>query len=235
MISLVSGVASGLLRVAGTRRPTCHRPAHPRLLRADFQTLLRPARRRPGLRSWRSPAPNSRCATVTANIPEIERQIGLKENEINTLLGRNPGPVARTSTLLAQEMPVEIPVGLPSTLLERRPDVRDGGAASPRGQRGNRRGRRRLLPAHRPDDLLRRRQHRPAQPVVNECKHLVGGGQRRRPVVHRRPIDRPLPPGQSRLRRSQAPVPGHRSQRLPRSVRCAHLPPPIRRGARRAS
>lgn len=62
--------------------------------------------------------------TVTATIPEIERQIALKENEINTLLGRNPGPVARTSTLLAQEMPVEIPVGLPSSLLERRPDVR---------------------------------------------------------------------------------------------------------------
>jgi multidrug efflux system outer membrane protein len=62
--------------------------------------------------------------SVTATIPEIERLIGLKENEINVLLGRNPGPVARTSTLLAQEMPVEIPVGLPSGLLERRPDVR---------------------------------------------------------------------------------------------------------------
>ncbi len=62
--------------------------------------------------------------TVTATIPEIERQIGLKENEINTLLGRNPGPVARTATLLAQEMPVAIPAGLPSSLLERRPDVR---------------------------------------------------------------------------------------------------------------
>src|SRR5436190_6968188 len=62
--------------------------------------------------------------SVAATIPDIERQIALKENEINTLLGRNPGPIARTSTLLAQEMPVEIPVGLPSTLLERRPDVR---------------------------------------------------------------------------------------------------------------
>jgi multidrug efflux system outer membrane protein len=62
--------------------------------------------------------------SVTATIPEIERQIGLKENDINALLGRNPGPVARTLTLLAQEMPVEIPVGLPSSLLERRPDVR---------------------------------------------------------------------------------------------------------------
>lgn len=62
--------------------------------------------------------------TVMATVPEIERQIALKENEINTLLGRNPGPIARSSTLLAQEMPVEIPVGLPSSLLERRPDVR---------------------------------------------------------------------------------------------------------------
>ena len=112
--------------------------------------------------------------TVSANIPEIERQIALKENEINTLLGRNPGPVARTSTLLAQEMPVEIPVGLPSTLLERRPDIRDGGAAGPRRQRGNRGGRRRLLPAHRPDGLLRRRQLRTAQPGIIGRKHLVG-------------------------------------------------------------
>ena len=63
-------------------------------------------------------------ASVSANIPEIERQIALKENEINALLGNNPGPVPRTSTLLAQELPLELPVGLPSTLLERRPDVR---------------------------------------------------------------------------------------------------------------
>jgi multidrug efflux system outer membrane protein len=62
--------------------------------------------------------------TVTATIPEIERQISLKENEINIILGRNPGPITRNSTLLGQEMPVEVPVGLPSSLLERRPDVR---------------------------------------------------------------------------------------------------------------
>ena len=63
--------------------------------------------------------------SVSANIPEIERQISFKENEINALLGRNPGPMARTSNLLAQELPLDIPVGLPSGLLERRPDVRE--------------------------------------------------------------------------------------------------------------
>jgi len=61
---------------------------------------------------------------VSARIPDIERQIAVKENEINALLGRNPGPVSRAQTALAQEERVDIPVGLPSTLLERRPDIR---------------------------------------------------------------------------------------------------------------
>jgi outer membrane protein, multidrug efflux system len=62
--------------------------------------------------------------SVSATIPEIERETALKENQINMLLGRNPGPVPRTSTLLAQELPIEIPIGLPSDLVERRPDIR---------------------------------------------------------------------------------------------------------------
>ena len=44
------------------------------------------------LRSWRLSRAKLALRTVTATIPEIERQIALKENEINTLLGRNPGP-----------------------------------------------------------------------------------------------------------------------------------------------
>jgi multidrug efflux system outer membrane protein len=63
-------------------------------------------------------------ASVAANIPEFERQIALKENQINVLLGRNPGPVERNAFLLQQNMPPEIPAGLPSALLERRPDIR---------------------------------------------------------------------------------------------------------------
>ena len=61
---------------------------------------------------------------TAANIPELERQIVLKENQINVLLGRNPAPVERTAALLDETMPVDIPAGLPSTLLERRPDIR---------------------------------------------------------------------------------------------------------------
>jgi len=62
-------------------------------------------------------------ATTAAQVPEVERQIALKENQINVLLGRNPGPVARNTTLLQQAMPPEVPAGLPSALLERRPDI----------------------------------------------------------------------------------------------------------------
>jgi multidrug efflux system outer membrane protein len=62
-------------------------------------------------------------ATTAAAIPELEREIAIKENEISVLIGRNPGPVPRSTTLLQQTLPPEVPAGLPSELLERRPDI----------------------------------------------------------------------------------------------------------------
>jgi multidrug efflux system outer membrane protein len=63
-------------------------------------------------------------ATSAARIPELERQIALKENQICVLVGRNPGPVLRGARLSGQAIPPDVPAGLPSALLERRPDVR---------------------------------------------------------------------------------------------------------------
>jgi multidrug efflux system outer membrane protein len=63
-------------------------------------------------------------ATVAAQIPELERQISIKENQINVLLGRNPAPIQRSAKLSEQELPPAVPAGVPSQLLERRPDVR---------------------------------------------------------------------------------------------------------------
>ena len=58
-----------------------------------------------------------------ARIPMIKKNIVFLENRINFLVGRNPGPVTRGKMLDSLALP-EIPVGMPSTLLERRPDVR---------------------------------------------------------------------------------------------------------------
>ncbi len=63
-------------------------------------------------------------ANVLAQIPDIERQITAKEDQISLLLGRNPGPIPRGKSLTDQYDVDVIPAGLPSTLLERRPDLR---------------------------------------------------------------------------------------------------------------
>ena len=57
-------------------------------------------------------------------IPETEREIEQTENQINALVGNNPGPITRGQTLADQQELPQIPAGLPSTLLERRPDIR---------------------------------------------------------------------------------------------------------------
>ncbi len=67
-------------------------------------------------------------ANVAATIPDLERQIAVEENQIQILLGRDPGEVKRTAGLLEQSLPPEVPAGLPSGLLERRPDIRQASA-----------------------------------------------------------------------------------------------------------
>jgi outer membrane protein, multidrug efflux system len=63
-------------------------------------------------------------ANVLAQVPDLERQITARENQISLLLGKNPGPIPRGSSLADQNDLDVIPAGLPSTLLERRPDLR---------------------------------------------------------------------------------------------------------------
>jgi multidrug efflux system outer membrane protein len=61
--------------------------------------------------------------TAEETIPTIQQQIEQTENQITLLLGENPGSMARGRSLIEQNFPPEVPAGLPSSLLERRPDI----------------------------------------------------------------------------------------------------------------
>lgn len=63
--------------------------------------------------------------TAAAEIPALEQQIEQQENLISILLGKNPDAVPRGEKLTEQPHPPEVPPGLPSSLLERRPDIRE--------------------------------------------------------------------------------------------------------------
>jgi outer membrane protein, multidrug efflux system len=63
--------------------------------------------------------------TANAQIPDLERQIAQEENAISILLGNYPQAVPRGRPLVEQTLPPEVPAGLPSSLLERRPDIRE--------------------------------------------------------------------------------------------------------------
>lgn len=62
--------------------------------------------------------------TANAQIPDLERQIAQEEDAISILLGNYPEAVPRGRTLIDQVLPAEVPPGLPSSLMERRPDIR---------------------------------------------------------------------------------------------------------------
>jgi len=63
--------------------------------------------------------------TASAEVPSLEQQIEQQENLLSVLLGQNPGDVPRGQALTEQRQPPEVPAGLPSALLERRPDIRE--------------------------------------------------------------------------------------------------------------
>jgi multidrug efflux system outer membrane protein len=66
--------------------------------------------------------------TAAAAIPDFERQIEQQENSLSILLGRNPGPIVRRASEMNWPEPEQVPAGIPSQLLERRPDIQQAEA-----------------------------------------------------------------------------------------------------------
>lgn len=63
--------------------------------------------------------------TANAQIPDLERAIAQEETAISILMGDYPHDVARGLPLVEQTLPPEVPAGLPSSIIERRPDIRE--------------------------------------------------------------------------------------------------------------
>jgi multidrug efflux system outer membrane protein len=66
--------------------------------------------------------------TATSEVPQLEEQIQQQENAIALLLGENPGPIAHSDANALAPPPQDLPTGLPSQLLERRPDIQQAEA-----------------------------------------------------------------------------------------------------------
>lgn len=62
---------------------------------------------------------------AAANIVDLDRRIEQEENLISVLIGRNPGPVKRGKSLVQNIILPDVPAGLPSSILERRPDIQE--------------------------------------------------------------------------------------------------------------
>jgi multidrug efflux system outer membrane protein len=61
--------------------------------------------------------------TAEQTIPQLQQQIEQTENQITLLLGQPPGGITRGNDFIREELPPDVPTGLPSALLERRPDI----------------------------------------------------------------------------------------------------------------
>lgn len=123
-VSLVAQVALGYLDLVGldaeaeiASRTTASRAESLRLINARFIGEIASAL---DVRQA-----ESLLAAAEQSLADIERRRAQSEHALAVLLGRNPGPVERSRRLGEESLVPELPAGLPSTLLERRPDLRE--------------------------------------------------------------------------------------------------------------
>jgi len=124
-ISVLSNVATAYftLRALDLQLATAEKTL---ALREDFLKLTRAQFDRGVVSGLDVNRAEASAATARAAIPDLKAQVAQTENLLQILTGANPGPIIRgdAGTALSLLPPPEVPVGLPSTLLERRPDLR---------------------------------------------------------------------------------------------------------------
>jgi multidrug efflux system outer membrane protein len=122
VLSLIGAVASGYiaLRTLDSQVDIARRTLKSR---ADALTIFEARHRRGGISELELSQQRSEYASALATIPRLEQQQLQTENALAVLIGRNPGPIARAKTIEELALP-SVPAGLPSELLERRPDLR---------------------------------------------------------------------------------------------------------------
>jgi outer membrane protein, multidrug efflux system len=122
VLSLVSGVAQAWFELLELERELAIARDSVESFRATRDLFERQSRG--GVVSRLDPLrAEAALAQAEARVPDLERQIVAKENELSVLVGRPAGAVPRTTTLAEQVVPPEVPAGVPSLLLERRPDL----------------------------------------------------------------------------------------------------------------
>jgi len=122
ILSLVSAVANGYisLRDLDKQREIAVRTAK---VREDAYKLFKQRFEGGVVSELELNQVKSEYEQALATIPQIEKQVTFQENALCQLLGRNPGPIARGKGMDELILPV-VPAGLPSDLLEKRPDIR---------------------------------------------------------------------------------------------------------------
>ncbi|HJY38753.1 MAG TPA: efflux transporter outer membrane subunit [Steroidobacteraceae bacterium] len=122
VLSLISAVASGYiaLRTLDSQVDIARRTVQSR---ADALTIFEARHRRGAISELELSQQRSEYTSALATVPRLEVQQAQTENALAVLIGRNPGPIARAKTIEELALPF-VPAGLPSELLERRPDLR---------------------------------------------------------------------------------------------------------------
>ena len=122
MLSLISAVASGYiaLRTIDSQVDIARRTL---TSREDALRIFEARHRRGAISELELSQQRSEYASALATVPRLELQQAQTENALAVLLGRNPGPIARAKTIEELALPT-VPAGLPSEILERRPDLR---------------------------------------------------------------------------------------------------------------